>query len=67
MGLHTGYTWHSALDTSFQVTFHRLESDMLAKSICIHSDSPFPVGVKMDTNYIVVFQAVSPIANRAFR
>ena len=37
---------------------------MLVKSVCIHSDSLFPVTVKMNT-MSVVFQAVSP--NRAFR
>ena len=29
-----------------------LQSHMLVKSVCIHSDSPFPVTVKMDTNYV---------------
>ena len=36
VGLHTGYTWHNALDTSFQVTLQRLESHMLVKSVCIY-------------------------------
>ena len=38
-------------DTSFQVALQSLESHMLVKSVCIHSDSPFPVTVKMNTKY----------------
>ena len=33
VGLHTGYTWHSALDTSFKVVLQRLERHMLVKSV----------------------------------
>ena len=35
---------------TLQVTLHRLESHMLGKSVSIHSDSLFRVGVKMDTD-----------------
>ena len=34
-----------------KVAFYRLERHMLANSVCMHSDDPFPVTVIMNTNY----------------